>query len=200
MNAVTFPSTSYLPSAAPFSENHRRFLLAASDRLLSEVEELRLADQAEAPLPLRHAILQLYKRLGLARRRRPTLNLSAVHNLVFSVQERLLALNLERPLPLRHPGRAAGCPALLQINQSQRWKLLVLPARPDDDLQPEEWRELARQTVSRAFDRWDYAHHHALQAGRTRLNQTAAWQLERAAWKNYCALLEETTRLGATAD
>jgi hypothetical protein len=183
-----------MPTADP--EAQRRRLLAASDRLLDRVEELRLADQVETPPALEDAIAALQLRLGASDRARRVASLQAAHDLVFAVQERLLALNRGAPAPHRHAGRGGGQAARLDIGDGERWKVLVLPARPDDEAHRPRWEERARATLERALDRWEYAHHHAALGIRQGRDPGPATARLEAAWKNYWELLQEAQRLG----
>lgn len=190
MTVATMPSTD--------TEDRRRELLAASDRLLDQVEELRLADREDTPPALEQAIAELERRLGQSARSGRAASLQAAHDLVFAVQERLLALNRHAPAPRQHAGRAAGSAAILSIGDGGRWKVLVLPARPDDPEQEPEWRERARATLERALDRWEYAHHHAALAIRRGVDARPAAERLHAAWQNYWDLYQEAERLRLT--
>jgi hypothetical protein len=189
MTAATLPTTTD-------QERHRRSLLAASDDLLDQVEELRLADRTETPPSLQDAIGALQRRLGGSAGEDGARTLDAAHELVLAVQERLLALSRGRDAPRRHHDRAAGSPAMAALGRGGRWKLLVLPARPDaHGLQP-AWRKAVLATLERALDRWDYAHHHARRGCRGGIDAEAALERARAAWDNYWELYQEAERLG----
>src|SRR5947209_20329036 len=145
------------------AETQRRILLAESDYLLDDVETLRLHDESEAPLRLREAIRALQIRLGRRNPPLPSATLDAAHELVFAVQQRLMAANPKNPRPVRHANRPSGQPLFTVVREDRKWKVLSLPGPGADDA---EWLELVESTVERAWDRWCYAHHHAIRASR----------------------------------
>jgi hypothetical protein len=172
-------------------EARRRSLLAESDVLLEDVEDLRLQDQAEAPIRLREAIQALQTRLG---RRNPPLSpatLDAAHDLVFAVQQRLMAANPRIPRPNRHARRQSGQPMVTVVRDDLRWKVLTLPP-PSSTGEETDWIELVDSTVERALDRWCYAQQHAVRAARERFRAQVAVAVAGAAWSNYWDLLQES--------
>jgi hypothetical protein len=172
-------------------EARRRSLLAESDVLLEDVEDLRLQDQAEAPTRLREAIQALQTRLG---RRNPPLSpatLDAAHDLVFAVQQRLMAANPRIPRPNRHARRQSGQPMVTVVRDDLRWKVLTLPP-PSSTGDETDWIELVDSTVERAWDRWCYAQQHAVRAARERFRAQVAVAVAGAAWSNYWDLLQES--------
>jgi hypothetical protein len=181
---------------AATAESHRRFLLAQSDLLLEEVEELRLRDEPEAPPRLREAIRALQIRLG---RRNPAVapaTIDAAHDLVFAVQQRLMAANPKNPRPARHLGRASGQPLMTMVREDRKWKVLTLPPPPISG-EDEEWLELVESTVERAWDRWCYAQQQAVRAVRMRIKPLLAVAVAQVAWNNYWMLLEDAERIRA---
>jgi hypothetical protein len=176
------------------SETRRRLLLAESDCILDELENLRLGDEAEAPPGLREAIRALQIRLG---RRNPPVapaTLDAVHNLVFAVQQRIMAANPKNPRPYRHLGRASGQPLLTLVREDRKWKVLTLPP-PTVSGEDAEWIELVESTVERAWDRWCYAQQQAVRAARVRVRPLVALAIATAAWRNYWELLQDAERI-----
>jgi len=181
---------------AATAEVHRRLLLAESDSLLDDVENLRLSDESEAPFRLREAIRALQIRLG---RRSPAVapaTLEAAHDLVFAVQQRLMAANPRNPRPNRHTGRPGGQPVVVLIREDRKWKVLTLPP-PSLSGQDADWIELVESTVERAWDRWCYAQQHAVRAARMRIRPEVALAVARAAWSNYWTLVEDADRIKA---
>ncbi|HVB76817.1 MAG TPA: hypothetical protein VNI34_03285 [Candidatus Nitrosotalea sp.] len=186
-------------------EAQRRQLMARSDALLEEVEQLLLGDCSELPDPLADAIEALDRRLARAQRQGRARTLRAAHRLVFSVQQRLMALNPLHPQPRMHPGRAAGTPTFQAVAAGARWKFLTLPPPPATEAEvgaQAEWLDLVHQTVERAFDRWACAQHQAQQAARSgpcaqgdMARALAAASAARAAWQNYFELSEEEAGL-----
>ena len=179
---------------AATAEFRRRFLLAQSDLLLDEVEDLRLRDESEAPPRLREAIRALQIRLG---RRNPPVapaTIDAAHDLVFAVQQRLMAANPNNPRPARHSGRASGQPLMTLVREDRRWKVLTLPPPPITG-EDEEWLELVESTVERAWDRWCYAQQQAMRAVRLRIKPLLAVAVAQTAWNNYWMLLEDAERI-----
>jgi hypothetical protein len=183
-------------------ELRRRFLLAESDRLLDQVETLRLMDKEVTPPSLREAIRMLQARLGRKDPPLPPATLHAAHDLVFAVQQRLMAANPKHPRPNRHRGRAEGQPIVTRVYEGRLWKVLALPTPPNGS--PDgEWLDLVDATVERAWDRWCYAHQHAMRAARSGHQPRTALAVARIAWANYWELGEEArrirSRLGARA-
>jgi hypothetical protein len=176
------------------TETRRKSLLTESDVLLDDVETLRLHDKTEAPAPLREAIRALQLRIGRRNPPVPPATLHAAHDLVFAVQQRLMAANPNHPRPNRHAGRPSGQPVVTVVSDDRVWKFLTLPCPPNgaDDA---EWLELVDYTVERAWDRWCYAHQHAVRAAREHFKAHVAAAVERAAWANYWELLEEAARI-----
>jgi hypothetical protein len=175
-------------------EARRRSLLAESDLLLEDVEDLRLSEEAEAPLRLLEAIRALQIRLG---RRNPPLSpatLDAAHDLVFAVQQRLMAANPRIPRPNRHTRRQSGQPMVTVVREGMRWKILTLPP-PSSAGEEADWIELVDSTVERAWDRWCYAQQHAVRAARERFRAQVAVAVAGAAWTNYWQLLQESERI-----
>ncbi len=175
-------------------ESRRRFLLAESDRLLDQVETLRLMDEEDTPHSLREAIRMLQVRLGRKDPLVPPATLHAAHDLVFSVQQRLMAANPKHPRPNRHRGRAEGQPIVTRVYDGRLWKVLALPTPPNGS--PDgEWLDLVDATVERAWDRWCYAQQHAVRAARSRHQPRTALAVARIAWANYWELGEEARRI-----
>jgi hypothetical protein len=177
-------------------EIHRRSLLAESDALLDDVEMLRLEDQTEAPDRLREAIRSLQVRLGRRNPPLPSATLDAAHDLVFAVQQRLMAANPNHPRPNRHAGRPSGQPIVTVVRDDRLWKVLTLPPPPGSG-DASEWLELVDCTVERAWDRWCYAHQHAMRAARERFKAHLGVAVAQAAWTNYWELCEEAERIKA---
>jgi hypothetical protein len=176
------------------TETRRRSLLAESDVLLDDVETLRLLDRTEAPARLREAIRALQIRLGRRNPPVPPATLHAAHDLVFAVQQRLMAANPNHPHPNRHVGRPSGQPVVTVVRDDRVWKVLTLPSPPNGTADA-EWIELIDSTVERAWDRWCYAHQHAVRAARERFKAGVAIAVARAAWANYWELFEEAERI-----
>jgi hypothetical protein len=180
--------------ALPLTEDqHRRRLMAESDRLLDEVETLRLLDEEQAPLSLREAIQMLQSRLGRKDPPLPPATLNAAHDLVFAVQQRLMAANPNHPRPNRHRGRAEGQPVVTRVRDERLWKVLTLP--PPSGMPDHEWLDLVDATVERAWDRWCYAQQHAVRAARSRSSPLTALAVARVAWRNYWELSDEAFRI-----
>src|ERR1700682_491345 len=171
-------------------EIRRKTLLAESDFLLEDVEMLRLQDKTEAPPRLREAIHALQLRLGRRNPPVPPATLHAAHDLVFAVQQRLMAANPNHPRPNRHTGRPGGQPVVTVIKDDRVWKVLTLPSPPNGSTDA-EWLELVDCTVERAWDRWCYAHQHAVRAAREHFKAHIAVAVAHAAWANYWELLVE---------
>jgi hypothetical protein len=181
------------PMSARTAELRRRLLMAESDGLLDDVETLRLSDAMSAPIRLREAVRAMQIRLGRRNPPLPAPTLDAVHDLVFAVQQRLMAANPRIPRPARHNGRPTGQPILTSVRSGRKWKVLTLPAPTLDG--DADWLELVDSTVERAWDRWCYAHQHAIRAARLRTRARLALAVARAAWDNYWKLLQEAERL-----
>jgi hypothetical protein len=176
------------------AETRRRSLLCASDELLGEVEELRLDERRELPEPLREAIRGLQLRLGRPDPPVAPSTVRAAHDLVFAVQQRLMAANPRTLQPRSHPGRGSGQPIVTKVAGGSTWKLLVLPGEPPAG-PTQEWMDLVRATVERAWDRWAYAQHHAVRSARERRHAPAALARARLAWRNYWELTLDAERL-----
>jgi hypothetical protein len=182
------------PTDEESAEERRRALMAESDRLLDEVEALRLDDRVEAPAPLREAIQSLQLRLGRVDPPLPPATLHAAHDLVFAVQQRLMAANPNNPRPNRHHGRPGGQPVMARVHNEKLWKLLTLPP-PANGVADREWLDLVAGTVERAWDRWCYAQQHAMRAARSQVKPHVALAVARIAWTNYWELHEEAQRI-----
>lgn len=176
-------------------EGRRRLLMDESDRLLEEVESLRLIDAEQAPLSLREAIQLLQRRLGRSDPPLPPATLHAAHDLVFAVQQRLMAANPNNPRPNRHQGRPTGQPVMARVRDEKLWKLLTLP--PPNGASDDEWLELVDSTVERAWDRWCYAQQHAVRAARNGIRPQVALAVARIAWTNYWDLHLEAQAIRA---
>ena len=176
------------------SEVRRKSLLADSDVLLDDVENLRLQDETAAPPRLREAIHALQVRIGRRNPPLPPATLHAAHDLVFAVQQRLMASNPNHPRPNRHDGRPGGQPVVTAVRDDRMWKVLTLPFPPNGATDP-EWLELVDHTVERAWDRWCYAQQHAVRAAREHFKAQVAVAVARAAWNNYWDLLEESRQI-----
>lgn len=176
-------------------EARRRLLMDESDRLLDEVESLRLADEEHAPLSLREAIQLLQRRLGREDPPLPPATLHAAHDLVFAVQQRLMAANPSNPRPNRHQSRPEGQPMVMRVRDEKLWKLLTLP--PPNGVSDDDWLELVESTVERAWDRWCYAQQHAVRAARTGMRPQVALAVARIAWSNYWDLSVEAEAIRA---
>lgn len=181
------------PGATDRADRHRRELLATSDRLLGEIEELRLARSNELPPLLRRRIRNLLVTMGQAERGVPP-SVRGAHHLLFAIQQRLMAANPRRPSIAAVLGRPAGMPAVSPIRPGLTWKLLGLPADPGSGREG-QWLAMIDATVERAFDRWAYAHHHALRTVRRHEPATAALAVDRVAWNNYWQLSQESARI-----
>ena len=176
------------------SEQHRRRLLAQSDRLLDRVEQLQILEQRTVPPALAAAVRTLQVRLGQTDPARPR-TVRAAQNLVFAVQQRLMAANPRSPQPRSHPGRVAGTPRIATLPAAGCWKLLSLPPRGPAQ-GDEEWRELVALTVTRALDRWSWAQGRAVRAARDRRPEAPRLVARaRVAWANYWELRSEAETL-----
>ena len=175
-------------------ESRRRSLMAESDTLLDDVENLRLVDQVEAPASLREAIRALQIRLGRRNPPVPPPTLDAAHDLVFAVQQRLMAANPNHPRPNRPIGRPSGQPVVTLVREDRRWKVLTLPAPPSTGDEA-EWIAIVDWTLERAWDRWCYAQQQAVRAAREHFKAHLAVAVSRAAWANYWELLQDAERI-----
>ena len=183
-----------IDAAADRSEVHRRQLLAVSDGLLEQVEELRLSELAAVPPSLADAIRALQVRLGRVDGAMPR-TLRAAHHLVFAVQARLMAANPRNPRPRPHADRPAGAPRFIEHRPGTAWKFLTLPPRPPDPETDPAWRRQVEMTVQRALDRWTAAQNQAVGAARIRSASVPAVARARAAWTNYWELRCEAEAL-----
>jgi hypothetical protein len=176
------------------ADESRRRLLEESDRVLEQVEQLRLAEARAVPQSLRSAIAVLQARLGRQDPPLPPATLRAAHSMVFAVQQRLMAANPRNPGTRAHPGRAAGAPRVQPVRPGATWKVLTLPPRPPAG-DPDLWLELADATVERSLERWAYAQFHAVRAARENGQAGVELALARVAWANYYELRCEAERL-----
>jgi hypothetical protein len=183
-----------IDATADETEVHRRHLLAVSDGLLEQVEELRLSELAAVPPALADAIRALQVRLGRVDAGMPR-TLRAAHQLVFAVQARLMAANPRNPRPRPHADRPAGAPRVIEHCSGSAWKFLSLPARPPDPEAEPAWRRQVEMTVQRALDRWTAAQDQAVGAARVRCGSVPAVARARAAWTNYWELRCEADAL-----
>ena len=172
------------------TDTWRKTLMDESDRLLEEVETLRLEDANDAPITLREAIQDLQRRLGRKDPPLPPATLHSAHDLVFAVQQRLMAANPNHPRPNRHRGRAEGQPIVTRVYDGRLWKVLTLPSPPNDSAD-DEWLDLVDATVERAWDRWCYAQQQAVRAARSNNRANIALAVARIAWSNYWELDQE---------
>ena len=171
---------------AEAADSHRRQMLAESDALLLQVEDLELADRAGCPPALAEAIRSLQLRLGRVDTHHPR-TVRAAHRLVFAVQARLMAANPRNPQPRTELDRPTGQPTIAVLRQGGAWKFLALPARPPstEPAAQGQWRQLVELTVQRALDRWACAQDEAVDAARTGDDASRALARARAAWRNY---------------
>jgi hypothetical protein len=177
------------------TEALRRRNLAASDELLNDIEELRLADRQTLPPRVRDRMLALHLAVIGRSTARTIKGLGAAHDFVLAMQHPLLDANPRISLPPSRGGRAAGQPFTVTTPVAGSWKLLSLPAVPEAGL-TEEWFALVVATLDRAWDRWAYAQHHAITAARGhRRHARPAVARAVVAWSNYWQLLEEADRL-----
>ena len=176
------------------TDTWRRSLMEESDRLLDEVETLRLDDELDAPITLREAIQDLQRRLGRKDPPLPPSTLHSAHDLVFAVQQRLMAANPNHPRPKVHAGRPGGQPVMARVRDEKLWKLLTLPP-PPNGIADDEWLELVDGTVERAWDRWCYAQQHAVRAARSKNRAGIALAVARIAWSNFWELDQEATAI-----
>ena len=121
------------------TDTWRKTLMDESDRLLEEVETLRLEDANDAPITLREAIQDLQRRLGRKDPPLPPATLHSAHDLVFAVQQRLMAANPNHPRPRVHAGRPGGQPVMARVRDEKLWKLLSLPP-PSRQRKKQGWR------------------------------------------------------------
>jgi hypothetical protein len=177
-------------------ETQRRSLMAESDSLLDDVEQLRLDDHVDVPDGLREPIRSLQVRLGRSDPPVAPATLHAAHDLVFAVQQRLMAANPKHPRPNRHAGRPGGQPVITVVRDEGMWKLLTLPP-PPGGAADEAWLELVECTVERAFDRWCYAQQHAIRAAQEQFKPQVALAVARTAWANYWELYREAEEIRA---
>jgi len=178
------------PVEEPRADAWRKTLMEESDRLLEEVETLRLDDAQDAPITLREAIQNLQRRLGRKDPPLPPATLHSAHDLVFAVQQRLMAANPNHPRPKVHAGRPGGQPVMARVRDEKLWKLLTLPP-PPNGMPDDEWIELVDSTVERAWDRWCYAQQQAVRAARSNNRAHIALAVARIAWSNYWELDQE---------
>jgi hypothetical protein len=184
---------SALPDISPATaELHRRRMLARSDRLLDEVEQLRLADQVRVPPMLRDAIRALQLRVGPDSANPRTVR--GAQLLVFAVQQRLMGVNPHNPEPRAHVGRARGSPRRARLSSGGEWKELTFPARPAQGSEAEWWGQVTL-VVERALDRWSFAQNQAVAAARSGQSAEEALGRASAAWANYWELRCEAERL-----
>ena len=176
------------------TDGWRKTLMQESDRLLDEVESLRLDDAVDAPISLREAIQNLQRRLGRRDPPLPPSTLHSAHDLVFAVQQRLMAANPNHPRPKVHAGRPGGQPVIARVRDQKLWKLLSLPPPPNGSPDA-DWRELVDSTVERAWDRWCYAQQQAVRAARSRNHAATALAVARMAWTNFWELDQEARAL-----
>ncbi len=101
-----------------------------------------------------------------------------------------MAANPNHPRPNRHLGRPGGQPVMARVTDQKLWKLLTLPP-PPNGAPDVEWIELVDATVERAWDRWCYAHQHAVRAARSKNRAHIALAVARIAWSNYWELDQE---------
>ncbi len=197
MSALAVIDLPDLPDAA---EDHRRRMLAESDRLLERVEELRLAGQRICPAGLSDAVRMLHVRLGRVDGGRPR-TVRAAHDLLFAAQARLMAANPRNARPRPQPERPAGVPRISVLRQGGAWKFLALPPPPPaiGPAAQAEWRRLVDLTVQRALDRWACAQDQAVGAARDRDGAVRALHRATAAWRNYWELRCEADALLARA-
>jgi hypothetical protein len=189
---------SALPDTAPATaELHRREMLARSDRLLDEVEQLRLSDEVRIPPTLREAIRGLQQRVGPETANPRTVR--GAQLLVFAVQQRLMGANPHNSQPRAHVGRARGSPKRARLPGGGEWKELTFPARPAQGPDSDWWVDV-QLVVERALDRWSFAQNQAVAAARSRQPAEKALRRALAAWANYWELRCEAERLlGAPA-
>jgi len=179
--------------AEHLADRSRRELLAESDLLLTEIEELRLVRATHLPPLLRVRIRRLQAGMGRPDSAGP-LTIRAAHHLLFALQQRLMSANPRRPTTSVQAGRPAGTPAVSPIHPGLSWKLLALPPDPGPGRE-RPWLAAIEATLERALDRWAYAQHHAIRAARRAEPTAPALAVARVAWNNYWELLDEAVRI-----
>ena len=182
------------PDAA---ERHRRRLLAESDDLLEQVEQLRLRGVRTCPPDVAAPVRRLHLALGRVDAGQPR-TVRAAHNLVFAAQARLMAANPRRPRPRPQPDRPAGVPRVSVLRQGGgAWKFLALPPPPltAEPASAGGWWTLVALTVERALDRWTAAQDQAVGAARQGRGARRALHRAGAAWRNYWELRCEAEAL-----
>jgi len=182
------------PVEEPRADAWRKTLMEESDRLLEEVETLRLDDALDAPITLREAIQNLQRRIGRKDPPLPPATLHSAHDLVFAVQQRLMAANPNHPRPKVHAGRPGGQPVMARVRDEKLWKLLTLPP-PPNGMPDDAWIELVDSTVERAWDRWCYAQQQAVRAARSNNRAHIALAVARIAWSKYWELDQEAKEI-----
>lgn len=185
--------TSLEVSRVRWSEQDRRELLAVTDLVLNEVEELRMTRVSQLPPLLRARLRRLQAAVGRPEVAGPH-TVRGAHQLIFSIQQRLMAANPRRPTSAALIGRVAGQPAMSPIRPGLTWKLLALPPDPGPGRE-RAWLGAIDATVERALDRWAYAQHHAVRAARRGEAPGLALAVARVAWNNYSELLDEAERI-----
>ena len=183
-----------LATAAPHNDADRRRKLAASDDLLNQIEELRLADCEVLPSSLRNRIAAFASAVGFSRPITRLISLGSAHDFVLDLQQPLMSANPAVPQPRSHPRCVEGQAVTVRVTDNAAWKLLPLPtvpgAGPDGD-----WFVMAAETIERAWHRWAWAQHHAIVAARSRVRAEAAVRRAIVAWANYWSLCEEVDRI-----
>lgn len=175
------------------AEIRRRRLLDESDRLLDEVELLRLRESRGLPVQLRQRIEHFQVSLGRSDAPLSPGTLRSAHEVVLALQQPLMARNPRNRVPRSHPNRAHGQAMMRALDGGGSWKLLSLPAL--GTLSHEDWLHLVQATLERALDRWAYAQHRAAMACRDRSVARQALARARTAWANYWELHQEAERL-----
>jgi hypothetical protein len=165
------------PPAAPASRSDRRQLLWQSDRLLEQVEQLRLQGRRHLPEPLRRELESLATSVSPEVGAPRPATVAAAHRFALALQWRLLRA---APRPRSRSRLLTG---------GGRWKVLELPAGGRDDA----WLELAELTVERALDRWRLVHDRATAAAHqgSRRASLRLWRQTDAAWANYWHLAQQ---------
>jgi hypothetical protein len=202
MSALAITDLPHRSDAPDAGEDHRRRMLAESDRLLDRVERLRLAGQKLCPALLSDAVRVLQVQLGRLDGARPR-TVRAAHNLLFGLQARLMAANPRNLRPRPQPDRPVGVSRISILRQGGAWKFLALPPPPPPAgghaSGAAEWLRLIDLTVQRALDRWASAQDQAVGAARDRKGAIRALHRARAAWRNYWELRCEAEALWARA-
>lgn len=179
-------------------DRERRRNLAASDELLNQIEEMRLADRVAVPTSLRNRIGAFAAAVGYSRPIDHVTSLRTAHRFVLALQHRLMASNPRSDRPQLHPRFGEGQPITVRVATNAAWKLLTLPTVPD--IGPTgEWLVIAADIIERAWDRWAWAQHHAVAAARCRVGASAAVRRAIVAWANYWSLCEELDRVRGLA-